>query len=60
MFRDENGNLIAVKITYNSATGILEFDAPLLGDFRLACFHWEGTDYTAPDFLDALKAHLND
>ncbi len=58
VFRDENGALVAVKIHYNAETGELEFNAPMLGDFQLVCFHWVGTDYESKEFLDALQAFL--
>ena len=59
VFRDETGALVAVKVRYNAATGKLEFNAPMLGDFRLVCMHWDGTDYTDRAFLEALEACLN-
>ena len=48
-----------MKVTFNAATGELEFDTTLLGDFRLVCFHWEGTDYESAEFLAALEAHMH-
>ena len=59
VFRDETGKLVAVKASYDAATGTLVFDSPELGDFRLVCFHWDGTDYDSAEFLAALEAHMN-
>ena len=57
-YTDENGNLVVVKVHYHPETGLLEFNAPMLGDFQLVCFHWEGTNFESPEFLEALKAFL--
>ena len=59
VFQDEKGGLVAVKVHYDKVTGMLVFDTPVLGDFQLVCFRWEGTDYTSKAFLEALKAHMN-
>ena len=59
VFRDETGKLVAVRVSYDPATGTLVFDAPELGDFRLVCFHWDGTDYESAEFLAALEAHMH-
>ena len=58
VFLDENGEPVAVRVRYNAETGELEFEAPMLGDFRLICFGWEGMDLESPEFLEALKKVL--
>ena len=58
VFLDENGEPVAVRVRYNAETGELEFEAPMLGDFRLVCFGWEGMDLESPEFLEALKKVL--
>ena len=59
VFRGENGKLVAVKARYNPATGMLMFDAPMLGKFRLVSFPWNGTDYESDTFLAALDDYMN-
>ena len=59
VFRGENGRLIAVKARYNPITGMLMFDAPMLGKFQLVSFPWDGTDYESEAFLAALDDYLN-
>ena len=59
VFRDKNGKLVAVKARYNSATGMLMFDAPMLGKFQLVSFPWNGTDYESDTFLAALDDYMN-
>ena len=59
VFHNDKGELVAVKASYDPATGVLVFEAPMLGQFQLVCFHWDGTDYESPAFLAALQAHMN-
>ena len=59
VFRDKNGKLVAVKARYNPATGMLMFDAPMLGKFRLGSFPWNGTVYESDTFLAALDDYMN-
>ena len=59
VFRGENGKLVAVKARYNPVTGMLMFDAPMLGKFRLVSFPWDGTDYESEAFLSALDDYMN-
>ena len=59
VFRGENGKLVAVKARYNPATGMLMFDAPMLGKFQLVSFHWDGTDYESEAFLSALDDYMS-
>ncbi|MGN0982745.1 MAG: hypothetical protein ACI4O0_07635 [Candidatus Limivicinus sp.] len=59
VFRGDKGELVAVKASYDPTTGMLVFESPLLGQFQLLCFHWEGTDYESPAFLAALQAYMN-
>ena len=58
VFRDEQGKLVAVRVRYDALTGKLEFDAPMLGQFRLVYLDWDGTDYTDEAFLAAILAAL--
>ena len=44
---------------YNPVTGMLMFDAPMLGKFQLVSFPWDGTDYESEAFLSALDDYLN-
>ena len=59
VFRGESGRLIAVKARYNPVTGMLMFDAPMLGKFQLVSFPWDGTDYESEAFLSALDDYLD-
>ena len=59
VFYGDNGELIAVKAFFDPATGMLTFESPVLGQFSLVCFHWDGTDYESEAFLSALQAHIN-
>ena len=59
VFYGDNGELIAVKAFFDPATGMLTFESPLLGQFSLVCFHWDGSDYESADFLSALQAHMS-
>ena len=59
VFRDEQGKLVAVRVRYDARTGKLEFDAPMLGQFRLVYLDWDGTDYTDEAFLAAIAGCLN-
>ena len=58
VFTAEDGSLCVIPAEYMAVSGVVTFDTTMLGEFRLVWLAWDGTDMTAPDFLDAIAAAM--
>ena len=53
VFRNADGSLRAIQGRYDPQTNTLRFDSPLVGDFVVVCFSFDGELFT-PAFYEAL------
>ena len=54
VFRDKDGKLLAIRASYSRLRGELRFETPLLGEFEIICFDFEGEEFSDA-FYEALE-----